>query len=201
MNPSQKPLSGPNRPSLARTSISASTSESPRNWEESDIRGDLAAGWGDSGERGAVVPPPVEQPINDWGWKLNTQAVRPLPPFYPLDQRSTRKLLLATDLASLSSAQGGDMVDASASTGRDLHSISAISQRISNACRHLSIQVEWDNGVPCATLLTMEMVEMVISMYLGGDEGGIVLGGNQSGKSNQTTFAELFAINPYVLMK
>eukprot|EP00804_Cyclotella_cryptica_P013659 CCRYP_018771-RA/>CCRYP_018771-RA protein AED:0.03 eAED:0.03 QI:1031/1/1/1/0.25/0.2/5/3542/227 len=61
------------------------------------------------------------------------------------------------------------------------HSIEAISNRISNACQHLSIQAEWDNGVPCATLLTMEMVEMVISMYLGGDEGGMMLGGKHAG--------------------
>lgn len=179
MNPTQSTSAGPNRPSLARTSISASTAESPRNWEESDIRGDLAAGWGNNAESGEVAAAPSDQPINDWGWKLSTEALRPLPPFYPLDQRSTRKLLLANGLTPFE--QGGELMpDASASTERDLHFISAISQRISNACRHLSIQVEWDNDVPCATLLTMEMVEIVISMYLGGDEGGIVLGGNQS---------------------
>ncbi|KAL3791395.1 hypothetical protein ACHAWO_005019 [Cyclotella atomus] len=181
MKPSHHPSPGPNRPSLANTSTSASTTDSPRNWEESDIRSDLAAGWGNNNNGGAVAGvPPVEPPANDWGWKLTTQAVRPLPPFYPLDPRSTRKLLLATQ------PQPGDgMSDVSAQSpqkmDKNLHSIEAISNRISNACQHLSIQVEWDNGIPCATLLTMEMVEMVISMYLGGDEGGMMMGGKQSG--------------------
>lgn len=183
MKPAHHPSPGANRPSLARTSMSASTAESPRNWEESDIRGDVAAGWGSNnngGESGASAAPPAEIQ-NDWGWKLNTQAVRPLPPFYPLDPRSTRKLLLANDLAKPPlqelSAQSPSQIR------KDLHSIEAISNRISNACQHLSIQVDWDNGIPCATLLTMEMVEMVISMYLGGDEGGMMLGGKQSGES------------------
>jgi hypothetical protein len=181
MKPSHHPSPGPNRPSLANTSTSASTTDSPRNWEESDIRSDLAAGWGNNNNGGAVAGvPPVEPPANDWGWKLTTQAVRPLPPFYPLDPRSTRKLLLATQ------PQPGDgMSDVSAQSpqmDKNLHSIEAISNRISKACQHLSIQVEWDNGIPYATLLTMEMVEMVISMYLGGDEGGIMMGGKQSGK-------------------
>lgn len=172
MKPSHHPSPGANRPSLARTS--ASSLESPRNWEESDIRGDLAAGWGGGG--GAAPAAPVEPPANnDWGWTLNTQVVRPLPPFYPLDPRSTRKLLLKQP-----QQQQGEMSDVSQSQMENLHSIEAISKRISNACRHLSIQVEWDNGVPCATLLTMEMVEMVISMYLGGDEGGMMLGGKQA---------------------
>lgn len=180
MKPAHHPSPGANRPSLARTSMSASTAESPRNWEESDIRGDVAAGWGSNnngGESGASAAPPAEIQ-NDWGWKLNTQAVRPLPPFYPLDPRSTRKLLVANDLAKPPlqelSARSPSQIR------KDLHSIEAISNRISNACQHLSIQVDWDNGIPCATLLTMEMVEMVISMYLGGDEGGMMLGGKQS---------------------
>lgn len=184
MKPSHHPSPGPNRPSVAsaRTaSTAASTADSPRNWEESDIRGDLALGWGNNngsgtGEASAALSEP---PVNDWGWKLNAQAVRPLPPFYPLDPRSTRKLLLAK------SQQEREMLDVpSALTpiGPDLHSIEVIANRISNVCRHLSIQAEWDDAVPCATLLTMEMGEMVISMYLGGDEGGIILGGNQSGE-------------------
>jgi hypothetical protein len=150
------------------------------DWEQSDIRGDLASGWGNSGGgvTAAAAAVPAAAIANEWGWNLHTKAVRPLPPFYPLDPRSTRKLLLAHDLAAASvAAQAPPQVD------KDLHSIEAISNRISNACQHLSIQAEWDNGIPCATLLTMEMVEMVISMYLGGDEGGMMLGGNQAGKS------------------
>lgn len=161
-------------------------------WEESDIRRDLASGWGNSSVGGSVAAAPAplaEAPQNDWGWKLHTHAVRPLPPFYPLDPRSTRRLLLAHDLSRPPPQQGGESITgergvaAQSPTQRetDLHSVEAISSRISNACQHLSIQAEWDNGIPCATLLTMEMVEMVISMYLGGDDGGMMMGGKQSG--------------------
>ena len=186
--------SSTNRPSLAST-YSNSTADSPRrmdtsnDWQESDIRRDMASGWGSGNIGGSVAAapaPPAEAPQNDWGWKLHTHAVRPLPPFYPLDPRSTRRLLLAHDLSKPPPQQGGDslagerVVAAQSPTQRDndLHSIEAISKRISNACQHLSIQAEWDNGVPCATLLTMEMVEMVISMY----EGGMMLGGKHAGK-------------------
>ena len=178
MKSSDPPSPGSNRPSLARTSISVSTTESPRNREESDIRGDLAAGWGHVG--GNVAPATqVQLPVHEWGWKLNSQAVRPLPPFYPLDSRSTRKLLLASDLKTPSHQQETDLK--SPPLGKEFHSIEAISNRISNACQRLSIQVDWDNESPCATLLTMEMVEMVISIYLGGDEGGMMLGEKQTG--------------------
>ncbi|KAL7520107.1 hypothetical protein ACHAWX_004855 [Stephanocyclus meneghinianus] len=174
--------SSTNRPSLAST-YSNSTADSPRrmdtsnDWQESDIRRDMASGWGSGNSGGSVAAapaPPAEAPQNDWGWKLCALPIW---------------LLLEHDLSKPPPQQGGDslagerVVAAQSPTQRDndLHSIEAISKRISNACQHLSIQAEWDNGVPCATLLTMEMVEMVISMYLGGDEGGMMLGGKHAG--------------------
>eukprot|EP00970_Alexandrium_tamarense_P008137 scaffold1551_cov206-Alexandrium_tamarense.AAC.2 len=189
------------RPSLTRTSYSASTT-SPRQhtdesneWEQSDIRGDMAAGWGSSndnnggrgsGVAGAVsaaagVPLGVVPDDNDWGWKLQAQAVHKLPAFYPLDQRSTRRLLLGNEQQH--QTEGGETVAAAAAqapTKQELHSIGDISRRISSACQHMSIQAQWDNSIACATLFTMERVEMVISMYLEGDAGGL-MGGTPSG--------------------
>eukprot|EP00804_Cyclotella_cryptica_P019358 CCRYP_018946-RE/>CCRYP_018946-RE protein AED:0.11 eAED:0.11 QI:0/0.6/0.66/1/0.6/0.5/6/2616/593 len=147
--------SSTNRPSLASTAYSNSTADSPRrmdtsnDWEESDIRRDLASGWGGSnvGASSAAAPaPPAEAPANDWGWKLHTQA--------PPPQQGGESGAGERGVAAQSPTQRED----------GFHSIEAISNRISNACQHLSIQAEWDNGVPCATLLTMEMVEMVIRM-------------------------------------
>jgi hypothetical protein len=190
------------RPSLTRTSYSASTT-SPRQhtdesneWEQSDIRGDMAAGWGgsndNSGGRGsgvagavsaaAGVPLGVVPDDNDWGWKLQAQAVHKLPAFYPLDQRSTRRLLLWNEQQH--QTEGGETVAAAAAqapTKQELHSIGDISRRISSACQHMSIQAQWDNSIACATLFTMERVEMVISMYLEGDAGGL-MGGTPSGE-------------------
>ncbi|KAL3781030.1 hypothetical protein HJC23_007926 [Cyclotella cryptica] len=182
--------SSTNRPSLASTAYSNSTADSPRrmdtsnDWEESDIRRDLASGWGGSnvGASAAAAPaPPAEAPANDWGWKLHTQAVRPLPPFYPLDPRSTRWLLLTHDLSKPPPQQGGESGAGSGGGGAISY---AEGRRLSFHRGDFESDIEcaeWDNGVPCATLLTMEMVEMVISMYLGGDEGGMMLGGKHAG--------------------
>lgn len=154
------------RPSLARTSMSSqatrdtvSTSreeESSSAWEYSDIRGDVDAGWG--GGRGmasaaaAAAPGNIDQHGSEWGWKLHPQALRPVPPFVPLDSRSTRRLFLDDK-------------------GKEMEEIAEISQRISSACQHLSIHANWDDRCPSATLVTMEMVEMVISVYLGSPDG------------------------------
>lgn len=160
------------RPSLAETSTSSHTTrntissmtvssrdDSTSSWEHSDIRGDLAAGWGGSGGvPDAAVAVDVASGNNDhyhseWGWKLHQQALRPVPPFVPLDQKSTRRLFLDD--------KGEDPME----------EIAEISSRISSACQHLSIHANWDDMCPSATLVTMERVEMVICVYLGTADG------------------------------
>ena len=151
------------RPSLARTSMSSQAthntistrgeSSSAAPWENSDIRGDVDAGWGGGG----AVPPAAAAAAgnnnndhNEWGWKLHHQVLRPIPPFVPLDSLLTRRLFL--DDNNNNSSMGD---------------IEEISQRISSACQHLSIHVNWDDMCPSATLITMERVEMAISVYWG----------------------------------
>lgn len=166
------------RPSLAETSTSSHTTrntissmtvssrdDSTSSWEHSDIRGDLAAGWGGGGgvPDAAVAADVAPGNNNDhyhseWGWKLQQQALRPVPPFVPLDQKSTRRLFLDD--------KGEDPME----------EIAEISSRISSACQHLSIHANWDDMCPSATLVTMERVEMVICVYLGtadGNEGSV----------------------------
>lgn len=157
------------RPSLARTSMSSQAthntmstrgeSSSAAPWEHSDIRGDVDAGWGGSG----AVPPAAaaaaagnnnnDHHDNEWGWKLHHQVLRPIPPFVPLDSLLTRRLFLDDD---------------------NVEEIEEISQRISSACQHLSIHVNWDDMCPSATLVTMERVEMAISVYWGDTDGNEV---------------------------
>mmetsp|Transcript_16162 Transcript_16162/g.26534 ORF Transcript_16162/g.26534 Transcript_16162/m.26534 type:complete len:611 (+) Transcript_16162:364-2196(+) len=157
------------RPSLARTSMSSQAthntmstrgeSSSAAPWEHSDIRGDVDAGWGGSG----AVPPAAaaaaagnnnnDHHDNEWGWKLHHQVLRPIPPFVPLDSLLTRRLFLDDD---------------------NMEEIEEISQRISSACQHLSIHVNWDDMCPSATLVTMERVEMAISVYWGDTDGNEV---------------------------
>ena len=153
------------RPSLARTSMSSQAthntmstrgeSSSAAPWEHSDIRGDVDAGWGGGG----AVPPAAaaaagnnnnDHHDNEWGWKLHHQVLRPIPPFVPLDSLLTRRLFLDDD---------------------NMEEIEEISQRISSACQHLSIHVNWDDMCPSATLVTMERVEMAISVYWGDTDG------------------------------
>lgn len=135
----------------------SSRDDSTSSWEHSDIRGDLAAGWGGGGGvPEAAVAADVARGNNDhyhseWGWKLHQQALRPVPPFVPLDQKSTRRLSL----------EGEDPME----------EIAEISSRISSACQHLSIHANWDDMCPSATLVTMERVEMVICVYLGTADG------------------------------
>jgi len=156
------------RPSLARTSMSSQAthntmstrgeSSSAAPWEHSDIRGDVDAGWGGGG----AVPPAAaaaagnnnnDHHDNEWGWKLHHQVLRPIPPFVPLDSLLTRRLFLDDD---------------------NVEEIEEISQRISSACQHLSIHVNWDDMCPSATLVTMERVEMAISVYWGDTDGNEV---------------------------
>eukprot|EP00985_Skeletonema_marinoi_P021465 scaffold13175_cov120-Skeletonema_marinoi.AAC.1 len=124
------------RPSLDRTSSSSQAtrdtmttrdlSSSTSAWEQSDIRGDLDAGWGGGGGVHAAAAAAAGNNNNnrhdsEWGWTLHHQVLRPVPPFLPLDSLLTRHLFL----------DGGNMGE-----------IEEISQRISSACQHLSIHVE-----------------------------------------------------------
>lgn len=171
------------RPSLAETSTSSHTTrntissmtvssrdDSTSSWEHSDIRGDLAAGWGggggvpDAAVAADVAPGNNDHYHSEWGWKLQQQALRPVPPFVPLDQKSTRRLFLDD--------KGEDPME----------EIAEISSRISSACQHLSIHANWDDMCPSATLVTMERVEMVICVYLGTADG------NEGRRNNDAFF-------------
>eukprot|EP00984_Skeletonema_dohrnii_P001278 scaffold395_cov128-Skeletonema_dohrnii-CCMP3373.AAC.8 len=155
------------RPSLDRTSFSSQAtrdtmttrdfSSSTLAWEQSDIRGDLDAGWGGVGGVPAAAAAAGNNNNNrhdsEWGWTLHHQVLRPVPPFVPLDSLLTRRLFLDDN---------------------NMGEIEEISQRISSACQHLSIHVNWDDMCPSATLVTMEQVEMAINVYWGdanGNEG------------------------------
>jgi len=148
----------------------SSRDDSTSSWEHSDIRGDLAAGWGGGGGvPDAAVAADVAAGNNDhyhseWGWKLQQQALRPVPPFVPLDQKSARRLFLDD--------KGEDPME----------EIAEISSRISSACQHLSIHANWDDMCPSATLVTMERVEMVICVYLGTADG------NEGRRNNDAFF-------------
>jgi hypothetical protein len=130
------------------------SSSSAAAWEQSDIRGDVDAGWEGGGGAPAAVAAAArnnnnDQHGNEWGWKLRQQVLRPLPPYVPLDPMLTRRLYLDDNMRG----------------------IEDISQRISSACQHLSIHVNWDDMCPSATLITMERVEMAINVYWGAADG------------------------------
>jgi len=137
-------------------------------WEQSsdDIRGDLALGWGDD-RRASIgeLASPGNESVNsindnniqdDWGWKLRSKAVRPVPAFYPMDPRSTRRINFANQ------ERGGEGDNWEVGT-----SIKEITQRISRSCQRLSIHGIWDNKCSTAKLSSMERVEMEITIYLG----------------------------------
>ena len=171
------------------------------SWEQSeDIRGDLDAGWGEgmsaarlsgSGRHNAMdddvrtsdnnnmdEDQQEEEDDNDpWTWRLRDRAVRPVPSFYPMDPRATRKLRMAgrqRDGVREEEGSGGMMTAmegvqkigaAPSSASEEVRSVGEISRRISDACQKLSIQGHWNNGLPSATLFSMERVEMEISLY------------------------------------
>mmetsp|Transcript_8129 Transcript_8129/g.12329 ORF Transcript_8129/g.12329 Transcript_8129/m.12329 type:complete len:594 (-) Transcript_8129:40-1821(-) len=151
------------RPSLDRTSFSSQATRdtmttrdfsSTSAWEQSDIRGDMDAGWGGVGGVPAAAAAAGNNNNNrhdsEWGWTLHHQVLRPVPPFVPLDSLLTRRLFLDDN---------------------NMGEIEEISQRISSACQHLSIHVNWDDMCPSATLVTMERVEMAINVYWGDADG------------------------------
>eukprot|EP00578_Thalassiosira_sp_NH16_P012973 CAMPEP_0181118976 /NCGR_PEP_ID=MMETSP1071-20121207/23361_1 /TAXON_ID=35127 /ORGANISM="Thalassiosira sp., Strain NH16" /LENGTH=736 /DNA_ID=CAMNT_0023203503 /DNA_START=536 /DNA_END=2746 /DNA_ORIENTATION=+ len=171
------------------------------SWEQSeDIRGDLDAGWGEgmsaarlsgSGRHNAMdddartsdnnnmdEDQQEEEDDNDpWTWRLRDRAVRPVPSFYPMDPRATRKLPMAgrqREGVREEEGSGGMMTAmegvqkigaAPSSASEEVRSVGEISRRISDACQKLSIQGHWNNGLPSATLFSMERVEMEISLY------------------------------------
>lgn len=97
---------------------------------------------------------------DEWGWRLQNKSVHPVPSFYPMDPRSTRKVYLESTHPN----QGGMEEKTSAQLP---HSIEEVSLRISTACQSLSVHGLWDNHSPTATLSSMERVEMEINLYLG----------------------------------
>jgi len=118
----------------------------------------MDAGWGGVGGVPAAAAAAAAGNNNnnrhdsEWGWTLHHQALRPVPPFVPLDSLLSRRLYLDDNIGE----------------------IEEISQRISSACQHLSIHVNWDDMCPSATLVTMEQVEMAINVYWGDASGNEV---------------------------
>ncbi|KAL9182734.1 hypothetical protein ACHAXT_004013 [Thalassiosira profunda] len=180
------------RPSLARTSMSTATTGrtlgsgyTTVGWEQSDdIRGDLASGWGEDLSGRALRGSPTGRPVfrapaavgednddnndeeDEWGWRLRDKAVQPLPEFYPVDPRSTRRVVLAA---------GEGKADDDAESRSVQRTVEEVSLRISAACQKLSVHGLWDNGTPTATLSSMERVEMEVNMYLGDDDSSAPL--------------------------
>ena len=216
-----KPSNNNPRPSMASTATTARTTDHSLgstiygNWDQSsDIRNDLAAGWGEEEEvvqgglgsssstsrtsvtASAGAQQQQQQPNNNydmdednWGWKVNEAVVQPVPSFYPMDARSTRRITLSSvpteqledsvvvgggGETSTSSAvvdmdeteMGGLIDEDSSSSPSPSPTIKEVSNRISTACQSLSIYGIWDNNSSSATLYSMERVEMEINLYL-----------------------------------
>eukprot|EP00579_Thalassiosira_antarctica_P029395 CAMPEP_0202032848 /NCGR_PEP_ID=MMETSP0905-20130828/65741_1 /ASSEMBLY_ACC=CAM_ASM_000554 /TAXON_ID=420261 /ORGANISM="Thalassiosira antarctica, Strain CCMP982" /LENGTH=291 /DNA_ID=CAMNT_0048596721 /DNA_START=429 /DNA_END=1300 /DNA_ORIENTATION=- len=123
--------------SLARTPISTRSTQrtlSPPTyggWEQStDIRGDLALGWGgvhvSRGDEATGNKASDNNDDNnnnaddDWGWKLHNKAVHPVPAFYPMDPRSTRRVNLA------SQDEGGEESSIGEISPQNIHGLSEL---------------------------------------------------------------------------
>ncbi|KAL7537076.1 hypothetical protein ACHAWF_005657 [Thalassiosira exigua] len=136
------------RPSPARAAPGTS-------WEASDIRGDLAAGWGGGVDNDDDALPAGRKSNkrsaarDGWGWRLRDDAVQSVPAYLPVDPRGSRAISLADGRrGSLSSAED-------------------VALRLSDACRMLSVHALWDDASPTAKLSSMEGVEMEINIYSG----------------------------------
>lgn len=165
------------------------------NWEQSnDIRSDLATGWGQQQQQeaenngmrsrggsnnrlrnritadGDSMDDGNDDDNQQWGWRLQFNAVRPVPQFYPLDPRSVRRINLSMDNDSILMDGGDDGMMDDADTAASA-TIEEISNRISTACQCLSIHGVWDNLCPSTTLSSMEQVEMEINLYLSEGDG------------------------------
>ena len=185
------------------------------NWDQSsDIRNDLAAGWGEeevvvqgglgsssSTSRTSVTASAGAQQQqqqqnnnydmdeDNWGWKVNEAVVQPVPSFYPMDARSTRRITLSSVpteqledsvvvggggegssssvVVDMDETEMGGLIDEdSSSSPSPSPTIKEVSNRISTACQSLSIYGIWDNNSSSATLYSMERVEMEINLYL-----------------------------------
>jgi hypothetical protein len=173
------PVGYPSPPSLARTSTSTQATEETisstnaayyTSWEQSsDIRGDWTTGWGGGGGlglglRGLAVTDARDSQYNEgdqWGWRLQNSAVHPVPAFYPMDSRCTRRIDLSEKIDPEYQLEGSNSSESTNALIED------ISYRISTACQRLSIHGVWDNLSPSATLCSMELMEMEIKIYLG----------------------------------
>jgi len=103
---------------------------------------------------------------DDWGWRLHNKAVHPVPSFYPLDPRSTRRVHLANK----------EEMEMEETTTERPHSVDEVSHQISTACQSLSIHAIWDNNSSTATLRSMERVEMEITIHTDDSEFQTYLG-------------------------
>lgn len=119
---------------------------------------------GGRGGESAVPPLPIEG-----GWNLDSRWLRPLPPFYPVDKMASRRLNLTVEAEENVAATAAVGEEAKQEGGHeaaaDEHHLRDISRRLSEACRILSIQVDWNDNRPSATLFTMERVVMELSLY------------------------------------
>ena len=221
-SPPTKPSNNNPRPSMASTATTARTTDHSLgstiygNWDQSsDIRNDLAAGWGEEEEgvsgglgsssstsrtsvatsAGAQQQQQQQNNNNDmdednWGWKVNEAVVQPVPSFYPMDARSTRRITLSSvpteqledsvvvgggggegstssAVVDMDETEMGGLIDEDSSSSPSLSpTIKEVSNRISTACQSLSIYGIWDNNSSSATLYSMERVEMEINLYL-----------------------------------
>ena len=219
-SPPTKPSNNNPRPSMASTATTARTTDHSLgstiygNWDQSsDIRNDLAAGWGEEEEgvsgglgsssstsrtsvtASAGAQQQQQQPNNNydmdednWGWKVNEAVVQPVPSFYPMDARSTRRITLSSvpteqledsvvvggggetstssAVVDMDETEMGGLIDEDSSPPSPSPTIKEVSNRISTACQSLSIYGIWDNNSSSATLYSMERVEMEINLYL-----------------------------------
>mmetsp|Transcript_39091 Transcript_39091/g.84298 ORF Transcript_39091/g.84298 Transcript_39091/m.84298 type:complete len:723 (+) Transcript_39091:638-2806(+) len=159
-------------------------------WEHqsNDIRNDLASGWGGDGDVGiggvgrnsgrvgnGSVAAASRSNSNDhdntmdddWGWRLHSKAVRPIPPFYPVDARSIRRVYLTNDNNNKQQQGEGGEDEMKMDEDTASNTIKEVSRKISSACQSLSIYGVWNNNSPSAKLSSMERVEMEINIYLG----------------------------------
>ena len=219
-SPPTKPSNNNPRPSMASTATTARTTDHSLgstiygNWDQSsDIRNDLAAGWGEeevvvqgglgsssSTSRTSVTASAGAQQQqqqqnnnydmdeDNWGWKVNEAVVQPVPSFYPMDARSTRRITLSSvsteqledsvvvrgggegstssAVVDMDETEMGGLIDEEDSSSSPSPTIEEVSNRISTACQSLSIYGIWDNNSSSATLYSMERVEMEINLYL-----------------------------------
>jgi hypothetical protein len=116
------------------------------------------------GLRGLAVTDARDSQYNEgdqWGWRLQNSAVHPVPAFYPMDSRCTRRIDLSEKIDPEYHLEGSNSSESTNALIED------ISYRISTACQRLSIHGVWDNLSPSATLCSMELMEMEIKIYLG----------------------------------